>query len=207
MKPKKSGFTLIEVLIALMIFAFVAVMTSIGLRNITSSQTILSARNTTISDVQLAMSLMQQDLTQMVNRSATVNGEPQTALLANAGAISFTTANNPNIGGAFAHSDLFRVKYFTNNQGLVRQINLFVDATNKSQPINEVILPGATDLSFKFINSTGQILSYWYSQITNSLMQANPNPLPQGVVVDITVKGIGKIQRVFQTGGSYIASL
>jgi general secretion pathway protein J len=207
MKPKKSGFTLIEVLIALMIFAFVAVMTSIGLRNITSSQTILSARNTTISDVQLAMSLMQQDLTQMVNRSATVNGEPQTSLLANAGAISFTTANNPNIGGAFAHSDLFRVKYFTNNQGLVRQINLFVDATNKSQPINEVILPGATDLSFKFINSTGQILSYWYSQITNSLMQPNPNPLPQGVVVDITVKGIGEIQRVFQTGGSYIASL
>ena len=203
---KSKGFTLIEILIALMIFAFVAVMTSIGLRNITNSRNVLNARSKQIATLQLAMTIMQQDISQMVNRSAFVEGTQQAALVAAANSIKFTTANNPNIGGLLPHSDLFRVEYSVASSGLTRKINLFVDSDSKAKPITETILPDVNSIKFKFVNSSGQMLTYWYSQLTNTIIGVAPNSLPQAIIVDIDIKGLGQIERIFQRGENYIAA-
>ena len=203
----KQGFTLIEILIALMIFAFVAVMTSIGLRNITNSRNALEKRSKRIAGLQLALTIMQQDISQIVNRGANQGGTQQAALQATADSITFTTANNPNIGGLLAHSDLFRVKYSASGGGLTRAINIFVDHGPNSKPITETILPGVNNITFKFINSTGQVLTYWYSQATNFLSRVpSANALPQAIIVDMKIKGFGKIERIIQIGGNYIAT-
>ena len=202
-----KGFTLIEILIALMIFAFIAVMTSIGLRNITNSRNALEKRSKSIATLQLALTIMQQDISQIVNRGASQDVEQQPALQATADSITFTTANNPNIGGLLPHSDLFRVKYSAGGAGLTRSINLFVDQGQNSKPISETILPDVSGLTFKFINDQGQVLTYWYSQATNFLSRSpSANLIPQAIIVDMNLKGFGKIERIIQIGGHYFAT-
>ena len=201
---KDAGFTLIEILLALMIFAVVATMTSIGLRNITTGRDKLQQRAKVVAKLQLATVIMQQDILQMVNRGSNSSQQQAfPAIVASAEKLSFTSANNANIYGTQQHSDLMRVSYSIDNNNLIRTINLFVDAATDSKPIVQILLKNVSALQWHFINKDGKPLTYWQVE---SIQGVDPYALPRAVIVDFDVKKLGHVRRVYPVGGLYVAT-
>lgn len=191
------GFTLLEIIIALMIFALVATMATIGLRTVIKNQTKLNQATDNMAKLQLGMTILQQDITQMIQRTATdAQGNQQPSIQASGNTLSLTTANNPNPFNTAARGQLMRVSYQLSGNTLTRTIWPNVDAPPNGKPIVQKLFKHISNLTWHFIDDQKHILSYWQSN-------DNPNIInlpPRAIIMDFDLQHAGHLQRVFTLG-------
>ncbi|NJN45980.1 MAG: type II secretion system minor pseudopilin GspJ [Candidatus Competibacteraceae bacterium] len=79
---RQAGFTLLELLVALAVFAILSVMAYGGLRSVLFAEAAIEAEAQRLAQVQMAFHLLEQDITQIVSRSIRDEfGQQQAALL------------------------------------------------------------------------------------------------------------------------------
>ncbi|MEH6357424.1 MAG: type II secretion system minor pseudopilin GspJ [Pseudomonadales bacterium] len=209
---KIAGFTLLEVLIAISIFAVIGLGAYRMLDMIILSQTRVESHTDTLRKTERAMQLISMDFEQLVDRPVRDNYENKLAAVLSPQQnylIEFTRQGwrNPL---QLPRSQLQRVAYelgslsnndrsasASNDTGthLLRHYWNVLDRAQDSEPRTQVLLKNVDDLQIRFLGSEGNWHSEWPATLASGKKTLG---LPTAVVFEIHTPVLGQIQRLFQ---------
>lgn len=198
----KNGFTLIEILVALAIFALLATMTSGALFRALQTRTHLVKQSEVLHTLQFTLALLERDTTQAVNRP--IRGEESRLFPAFIGQphyLEFTRGGQANPQNK--QSTLLRIAYLCQNGQLIRRTFPQLDTPNRNQVADEILLTHLTHCQFAYLNAPLQILSDWRA---GALTQTQQNePFPKAIQVNLTHEIWGKFISLFIIPGALYA--
>jgi len=141
MRPAR-GFTLLELLVSLSIFAAIGVMAYSGLANVMRQQAQTEAYSDRMQDLQLTYHILQRDFEQFITRDIRNEfGDTSPALVSggNYAGVEFTRAGYPN-PARFLRSNLQRVAYLMDDGRLLRRSWRVLDRSQDSLPDEQVLV-------------------------------------------------------------------
>jgi len=190
-----QGFTLLEVLIAISIFALMSIAAYQILQGVIRSGEISKRHNDSLVKIQRAMLIIEQDFTQIVARASRTEGEDEdsTRVLRVAESlfesedqgIEFTRLGWTNPLNLLPRSNLLRVRYRLFEGQLQRQYFLYPDIISGQEPETQPLLDDIDKLSFRFWSDDWQ--DSW----------SDESNLPTGIEITFSSKQFGEIKRVF----------
>lgn len=197
---RRSGFTLIEVLVALAVFGVLSILAYQALATSLSNADLLGERMDRLRAIQQTMRLLGSDLVQAAPRPVRdpLDGSLSPALQTVPGtefALTVTRGGWPNPAG-LPRGTLQRAAYRIEDGELVRLHWNVLDATLTSEPIATVLLDGVQTMFFNYLPPGGEWTSQWPPQGTGgpSAMRLRP----QVVEVVLTLEDEGEIRRFFE---------
>lgn len=207
MKKSPQGFTLIELVVALAIFAVVSVLVYGGLRSVLDTRNRTEEQATRLAGLQTAFVLMARDIEQAAARR--IRDDAGGLLPAMRGATSsgnsaleFTRAGWNNPAGR-ARSNLQRVGYLVRDGKLLRVAWTMLDRGPGDRPQETVLLDKVKGFEMRFLDPQMQWQLQWPLATTDSSSQIM---LPRAIEVSIDVEGWGRIPRLFRVPGSIAAT-
>ena len=189
----EQGFTLMEVLVAISIFAIIGLGANQMLRTVIKTHDHTQASIKLYSEFSHAMAVLERDLSQAVPRGIRDEfGDHQPAFLVASGpfALEFTHTgwNNPI---ALPRSNLQRVAYAMNeDKELVRSFWTVLDRAEDAKPIEQILLTEISDFTINVIGAEGESGDIWPAQEAS-------DPLPIMVEVVISADAFGDVRKVF----------
>ena len=161
-KRAAPGFTLLEMLIALGVFAVIGVMSSQILSGIVDLSDTVRERADRLAELQRAMFIVGRDIEQLTRRPVRdAFGDPTAAvMIGDSPMIEFTRRGwqNP------LHSprtELQRVAYTVEEGTLIRLFWPVLDRGPDTEPIAQELLTGVQEVAFLAHDGTGEEYSYW----------------------------------------------
>ncbi|HEX5048708.1 MAG TPA: type II secretion system minor pseudopilin GspJ [Gammaproteobacteria bacterium] len=213
-RVRSRGFTLVELLVAMAIVAVIGVMALTGLTTVIRQRDIAEERTKRWQEIQLAMRLIAQDLSQAAPRLTRDElGESyQPSMVANPNAqfaLEFSRGGWANPGG-FARGTVLRVAYNVEEQQetkngkrethnvLVRLHWPVMDRTLSTVPVKTNLLDGVENVEVRFMDASGQ----WQTEWPPLQMQG---PLryvlrPRAVEFVVELEDFGRISRIVEVG-------
>lgn len=191
---RHSGFTLLEVLVAIAVFSILSAAGYQVLQGVVNSNEISIDSSSRLRELQRAMLFMERDFSQMAARLVRTNGEVNSSLLQTgeyvAGSegqgISFVRNGWRNPQALFKRSALQSVAYIVQGEDLIKRYYVHTDTVSGAEPKELVLLEGVESMQFRFFNE-GKWGEGWNSA----------DSLPKGVEVTLSLTDIGEIRRVF----------
>jgi general secretion pathway protein J len=194
---KQRAFTLIEVLVALMVFAVLATLTSSVLYNVFDTRKRLTNHSDKIAELQLAIFTLERDLVQAVRRKVNRgNFIVDSEIIGNNDYLEFTRMGNINPMSADKRSTLVRVAYFQKDNKLIRKLWTRLD-TSKKKSTESVLLTNVDDIKFAYINSKLELLSRW------QVASFTSNVLPSAIQLNLKLNSLGNISLLFDLPESF----
>jgi general secretion pathway protein J len=202
---RARGFTLLELLVALSIFAMMAAMAYGGLSSVIRARTGVDASLERTQRLQQAVFRLQSDLEQAAARGVRDQfGDPRPALAAEpALGLSFTRHGwrNPL---QEPRSHLQRVRYRLDEEGrLVRHHWRVLDRAQDSAPVETVLLEDVQRLEWRFLDGGREWRDRWPPLAADA---PAPDPweaeLPLVVEVRLTTEDRGEIRQLFAIPGT-----
>jgi len=190
-KKSTSGFTLLELLIAMVIFSLMSLMAYGGLRSVLTSNSVTQQHEETLKELQRTMMFLEKDLRQLVARPRHGNyGESfaavQTANLTLTAVLEVTRHGNPNPAEKM-RSALQRVRYSLDKGELKRSSWALVDHLD-GKPIVMPLMKNLEKISFRFLSANKQWQTDWIVK--------NKATLPVAVEINLTHRHWGSIKRL-----------
>jgi len=195
----QAGFTLIEIMIAMAIFALIGLASNQVLFSVLTSDEVSQQASQRIKQVQRSYQLIQTDLMQMAPRPIRLgDNEPSSKLLlAGEGVIdsddhgiAFTRLGWRNPAQMFPRGSVQAVGYRLVDNQLQRLHYLYPDQQAGTQPQVTVLLRDVEQLKFEYFAD-----KKWQKNWTKS-------ELPQGVAMLLTLKSYGSLRWQFLTVAS-----
>ncbi len=192
------GFTFIEMLLAVAIFALVGLASVAVLDSVTRSNEASRAATLRLQQLQRAMMLIERDFWQISQRQIRVNGEaPVAQTLAGAvnwiesddDGISFSHAGWTNPGMVLARSEVQLVGYRLKERQLQRMYYLYPDAVTGTEPNVQPLLEDIDELKFRYLvkeDGQEQWKEFW-----------DQGNWPLAVKMTLKSPQLGVIERVF----------
>lgn len=203
-RRRNAGFTLLELLVSLAIFALLATMAYTALNSVLNARKEVEKRTARLAELQTAFMVMERDIEEAVNRPIRDEfGDEQAALTGGGTGTTVLTLTrtgwrNP-LG--LARSDLQRVSYGFNNQQLLRETWNTLDRGPGNEPYSEVLINGVSAVDMRFLDRGRQWLSYWPPQSDNDVQDVGEVLMPRAIEISIDVNGWGRIVRLFRVPG------
>lgn len=214
MRAQQRGFTLLEMMVALGIFALVSTACYQLLHSLTVSRASLQAASEYRSDIARAMLVIEQDLRALIPRSvrreaslqriAALSSDPEN------GAIEFSRSGFPH-GRSLSLLSAKRVAYqlepLADESGfaLSRIVYDALDRVEATPSYTQVLLPGVSDIGFRFMDKEGSWQPQWPPQDDTSATDESGQlatdderlrELPQAIEVAIALAPDRSIQRI-----------
>jgi general secretion pathway protein J len=190
-----SGFTLIEVVIALTVFAILGTMAFSGLNAILKWQTDLDDQSRQLLAVQMTMKYMERDFNQVILRSIRDQyGDTQPAFFASEENILDLTHSGWRNPAGLSRSAIQRISYQIDEEdNLVRYSWNRLDGALTEDAREVMLVEGIEEIDWQFISQQDEQLDQWPP------LNADPNftGLPAAVAVTFNVKPFGEISRIF----------
>ncbi len=199
-RKQTQGFTLIEVVIAIALFAVVSVLAYSGLQSVINSKTRTENELERLRQLQISMLNLTSDLEQLSNRDGNdaLGGQLHKLTTQNLDySIEFTRSGVSNFAG-LPRSSLQRVAYHLEEDELVRTHWPYVDRADDEQKIERQLIANVSKLSFRFLSSdTSEAWSdNWPPD--NVLTGSNPATLPRAIEITLELGDWGSITRLVQ---------
>lgn len=199
--PDEDGFTLPEVMVALVIVSILAISGFTLMRSSFETRARLQATDQVLMALQQAQTLLRRDLIQMVERVAQDEyGQAQDFVFYGTDdprlpfmAFTRTGWENPEAGEA--RSDLQYVEYWYVDGRVERRTPLRVDPTSDTPVVSRTVLSGVTDLRVEF----GDGESWTEEWIWGGTSRRAVGFAPPIVVVWLELEDLGDIRFVMAT--------
>lgn len=187
----RTGFTLVEVLIALVIFGLLAV-AAVALLNLSlTNREVVREATEAGADFQRMRQLIRADLGQAADRPVATGPGAGPALAGGQGEVLLLLTragwSNPE---AAPRASLQRVAYVVTDGRLERRVWRGVDVAEP--PLAQVLLEDARDVRIAFVSS-GRTYPTWPS--------GEPRALPDAVTLELTAPRFGRTTQWFLVGG------
>lgn len=201
---RAGGFTLLELLVALAIFAVLATIAYGALNSVLTARRQVEAKGERLAALQTALMVMERDVEEAVPRGVRDElGDRQPALLGGGtGTMVLTLTRdgwrNP-LG--LARSTLQRVAYVVDGGQLRRESWSVLDRAPDTVPYDEVLLDKVTAVDVRFFGADGQWSAFWPPQSTTGQAAALDVPPPRAVEVSLDLSDFGRITRLFRVPG------
>jgi len=198
---KQTGFTLLELLVALGIFALLAAMSYSGLNSVMSARQMTTEHAERLSQLQMAFLWLSRDIEQAINRSIRNEyAEVRPAMLGvetGRYQLELTRTGWRNPAGR-TRSNLQRVAYGLRDGNLLRVYWNVLDRAEDSEPLESVLLEGVDKLELRFLNDKKTWQNAWPSSQLGEVGEVAP---PRAVEVTLETKAEGRITRLFRVPG------
>ncbi|MEG3756242.1 type II secretion system minor pseudopilin GspJ [Psychromonas arctica] len=199
---KSQGFTLVEILVAIAIFAMLSFAAYQILQGVLRSGEISREHDQNLKEIQRGMLLIERDFSQMVARTSRIEGTDDEDLqVLYAGddvldseyeGIEFNRLGWFNPLNLLPRSNVLRVGYRVQDGQLQRLYYLHPDTISGEEPEQQVILNDIEGLSFRFWDDT------WVTSWSST------SALPTGIEITINSKHYGELRRVFVLAASEV---
>jgi general secretion pathway protein J len=210
----QRGFTLLELLVAVGVFAVMSVMAYGGLKTVLSARQQTDAQAKRLAAVELTFMRLERDIEEMTDRRIRDEfGDAKAALLAETGddtVIEFTHAGWSNPTNA-PRSHLQRVGYTLKDNQLLRAYWLVLDRAQDSKPVQTVMLDKVKSMEWRFMDNTGAWQTQWPPPATTTApTPTSPAPiqpltqLPRAVEVTLELDDLGQLTRLFSVPGEHL---
>lgn len=192
-----SGFTLLEILVALFIFSIVAVIMTHALHVIFESESVTEKHSAQLAQLQLATLFLEHDLGQALDRPViNAQGNGEEALIGKSDTVSFTHGGLGNPGAELTRSTLQRTSYFLEKEHLTRASWEVLDQVNGSEPARRQLLDKVTKLSFDYLDDQGHYNDRW-----PPANKPKTNALPNAIKVTLYIAKWGELSQVYVLPG------
>lgn len=191
----QRGFTLVELLVSLAIFAVVSMVAYGGLRLLIDNRELVERSADRLGEIQRAFSVLERDLQQAVARGVRDPfGDPRAAMLSeDLAALEWTRAGRPNPLGR-TRSELQRVAYRVEDGALIRMGWEVLDQV-QDPPLNqEPILERVEEIAVRFYEPESEWTETW----PPAGAAPETAPLPQAVEIVVVLEDLGEIRRLFE---------
>ena len=196
-KQRAHGFSLIELLVALAIFATMAALAYGGLDSIVRTRAALAREQADFSALMRSVSLLERDLRQTAARPVRGSyGETLPAFIGGPDRVELTRIGfaNPQ---AETRSNLERVFYVLDGGTLERGNYAMLDRAPASTPLLTKLRAGVRDMRLRYLDAGGRWSDAWPPpQATNA--DAPAVALPRAVEFRIDTPDAGEITRVVE---------
>lgn len=189
------GFTLIELVVSLAIFAVISVVAYSGLRLLVENREQVTASADRLGQLQRAFSILERDLQQAVARGVRDPfGDPRQAMLSDdLAAVEFTRAGRPNPLGRI-RSELQRVGYRVEEGTLMRMGWQVLDQAQEPPLTEQPLLDRVETLGVRFFQQDGEWVETW----PPAGEPEDSRLLPVAVEITVTLEDMGELRRLFR---------
>lgn len=191
--PAARGMALLEVLVAVAIFAVVAAIAYRGIATVTRARAAIAAESERLGRLQLAIALIERDLRQAVPRSVRGGyGETLPALVGDARTLELTSAA---FASPFAERrpQLARLTYSLDRRALTRQAHESLDRGNAAPRPPATLLDAVDAVRWRYLGTDPAWRDEWPPRQDRSAMAER---LPRAVELTLTLADYGTIRRV-----------
>jgi len=202
------GFTLLELLVAVSIFALVGAMAYGGLQQVLDQQQRTGEQSQRLSDLQKAYIIMQRDLEQLVDRKIRNEfGDSVDALVGGSGfdGVAFSRAGHPNPAG-FLRSNVQRVAYVPDQDKLLRRTWRVLDRAQDSKPDDQVLIEGMQHFSVRFLDTNNKWQDHWPPPAAPGSITPQTDVLPLAVEVQLELDNVGTLNWLFALPANVIVT-
>ncbi|KPJ91984.1 MAG: hypothetical protein AMJ55_10485 [Gammaproteobacteria bacterium SG8_15] len=177
-KQTSSGFTLLELVVAMAVFAIMAAIAYSGLNNVLIARQLTETHSEQLHQLQLAMSWFARDIEQIVNRG--VRSEYGEIL-------------PPVVGNDFEGYLLELTRGGWRNPANQPRSHL-----QRVAPFENVLLDGVKAVEIRYLGADDEWRTSWPELATTG--NVAPEVLPRAIEVNIDTKQFGKITRLMRVG-------
>ncbi len=201
-----AGFTLLELLVAVAIFALTGAMAYSGLQQVLNQQHTTEAAATRLADVQKAYRIMERDLEQLSPRGIRNEfGDRVGALIGGSGyaGVEFSRTGYANPAG-FVRSDMQRVAYVSDQTTLLRRSWRVLDRAQDSKADEQTLIVGVERFEMRFLDQANEWQDSWPPQQATLAAAAPPAAgvgaaagLPKAIEVSLELDDLGRLRWLF----------
>lgn len=192
---RARGFTLIEVMVAMTIFAVLSAMAYLGLRTVADAREQLEAQAERLKVVQQAFIVVERDFQQAAARPIRDSfGDPRPAMLSDDLAdLEFTRSGRTNPLGLL-RSELERVAYRIDEEALTRLSWGVLDQQVEPPRTDTSLLQEVTAIEFRYMDEDGEWQEVW----PPAGQPRGTGRLPLAVELTVELTDLGPVVRVFR---------
>ena len=196
-RSKTKGFTLIEVLVSIAIFATLSVAAYQVVNQIQRSNEVSIERSARLNALQRSLVILDNDFRQMAQRQFRTNGEEASSKLilmqeylldSDTVGVMFTRLGWHNPQQQFPRGEVTKVGYRIKEETLERVWWRYPDTPTGQEGVVTPLLDGVVAFSLEFYNGSSW-LKEWQTD----------RALPKAVRLKLTLKDYGELERVYLT--------
>ena len=193
------GFTLVEMLVAMLAFSLLATAAVAILNGTLRNTETLGRAGESVKQIQITRAMMRTDLGQVATRATrdAHGGVGRVGLVGEKVSggkpfLSFVRRGWDNHDGQEARSSLQHVEYLWEGETLLRRTRPYLDPTPQTPQASVAVLTNVRSLDVGFLVN-GQRLDRW-------IVAGEPPPLPEAIEVTINIAGIGELRQLCLVG-------
>ena len=195
MRRSQHAFTLIEILVALFIFALVALISGQLLSRTLSAQDQLQDRGERLALVHRAMQIVQRDLLQLTNRPIRNSDDLERLgpLLINTDGFLEMTRMGWRNPLRHSRSEMQRISYRLEDEKLIRGYWHTLDRGYDAEPAFQTMLEDVKRVEFYVLDIQGEEHKFW-----PPMRQSEQAADPIAIILRIEIAPFGVIERIWQ---------
>ncbi len=201
MRKPARGFTLLELIVVIAIFALFSIMAYGGLDSVLKTRHQVERAQERVAELQKAYMRLRNDFQQVRMRPARDNfGDTQAALTAtDAGYVEFTRGGWRN-SLYLPRSTLERVAYSIEDDRLVRLSWPVLDRGQDTQPVKLVLLDNIESVYWQYLDASREWRTRWPFDASGAQQAPAAIQPPLAVEVKIRTKDAGELSFLFRIG-------
>lgn len=189
------GFTLVELLIAIVLFSILSVGSYQVLSSVLNSHRKLSSHNEKFDALRRTINMLTRDLQQARSRPViNTYGEPEGALILESSDQSRLVLSTAGWANPLAapRGTVGRVEFFVEDEVLTKRRWLVLDAVDEESYFDMPLLKGVSEFQIRALDAERRWISYW----PTTDMPATE--LPKALEVELVIAELGSVKRVLE---------